>query len=103
MYHIRNLICRTVVPKDPEKNMNAAEDFMLLMVHTHVVVVARQLMLKTPTFCVKALAKTIVDKFVNFPNVSQNSVQSSDDTIHLYAIELLSLGLLWHGFHDAVR
>lgn len=103
MYHLRNLICRTVVPKDPEKNVSAAEDFMLLMVHTHVVAVARQIMLKTPTFCVKALAKIIVDKFVNLPNVSQNALPSSDDTIHLYAIELLSLGLLWHGFHDAVR
>ena len=34
MYQLRNVINRTMVPPDPEKNMNAAEDFMLLLVHT---------------------------------------------------------------------
>ena len=38
MYQLRNLVHRTNVPKDPEKNMDSAEDFMLLMLHTHVVV-----------------------------------------------------------------
>lgn len=26
-----------------------------------------------------------------------------DDEVLLYATEVLSLGLLWHGFHDAVK
>lgn len=30
---MRNLVHRTNVPADPEKNMNTAEDFMLLMLH----------------------------------------------------------------------
>ena len=85
MYHLRNLICRNLVPAEPEKNMNAAEDFMLLLVHTHV---------KDP---VKEMAKSIVCNFTS------NAIADSDDTIHLYATELQFLGLLWHGFHDALR
>ena len=27
----------------------------------------------------------------------------SFDDVNLFVIELLSLGLLWHGFHDAVK
>lgn len=103
MYHLKNLICRTVVPGDPEKNMNAAEDFMLLLVHTHVVAAAKHLMLNASVTCVKQLAKQIVDKFVHVPNLTTKAAPSSDDTIQLYATELLSLGLLWHGFHDAIR
>ena len=36
MYQLKNLIGRSAVPNDPEKNMNAAEDFMLLLVHAFV-------------------------------------------------------------------
>ena len=25
------------------------------------------------------------------------------DRVHLYAMDLLSLSLIWHGFHDAIR
>ena len=103
MYHLRNLICRNLVPAEPEKKMNAAEDFMLLLVHTHVVAAARHLMLKDPVFCVKEMAKSIVCNFIHAPNLTSNAVADSDDTIRLYATELLSLGLLWHGFHDALR
>ena len=37
MYQLRNLIIRTAVPSDPEKNMNSCEDFLLLLLHAHVV------------------------------------------------------------------
>ncbi len=103
MYHLRNLIGQKLVPVDPEKNMNAAEDFMLLLVHTHVIAAARNLMLDDPVFCVKKMAKLIVDKFIHEPNPTSTASTTGDDTIHLYATELLSLGLLWHGFHDAVK
>ena len=35
MYQLRNLINRTSIPSDPSDNMNAAEDFLLLLLHTH--------------------------------------------------------------------
>ena len=43
MYQLRNVIHRTNVPSSPDRNMNAAEDFMLLMLHTHVVAAAKMI------------------------------------------------------------
>jgi len=60
MYHLRNLINRTTVPADPEKNMNAAEDFMLLLLHTHVVAAAKVMQSINPNETVADLAKLIV-------------------------------------------
>ena len=103
MYQLRNLIGRNVVPSDPEKNMNDAEDFMLLLVNTHVVQAARVLQLDNPVSSVTALAGTIVDKFVHLSHLSSTNTPESVDDVLLYVTELLSLGLLWHSFHDAVK
>ena len=35
LYQICNLLHRTAVPIDPGKNMKAAEDFLLLVLHAH--------------------------------------------------------------------
>ena len=103
MYQLRNVIDRTVVPADPQKNMNAAEDFMLLLVHTHAVQAARVLQIKNPSSCVVKLADSVVSTFLHLPDLSSRQKPECDDGVHMYAKELLSLGLLWHGFHDAVR
>ena len=83
-----------MVPPDPEKNMNAAEDFMLLLVITHVVQAARVLHLDNPASSVTELAGSVVEKFVCLPNMSSEYTSDSVDNVHLYATELLSLGLL---------
>ena len=44
MYQLRNLINQTNVPTDPQNNMNAAEDFMLIVLHAHIVAAASLLM-----------------------------------------------------------
>ena len=47
MYHLRNLISRMsyqVILQ--EKNMNSAEDFMLLLVHSHIIAAAKYLLQK---------------------------------------------------------
>ena len=41
MYQLRNLIHRTNVPNDPQNNMNAAEDFKLLLLHAHTILSCR--------------------------------------------------------------
>lgn len=61
MYQLRNLINRTVVPSDPEKDMNAAEDFMLLLVHSFVTYAGK---VDGYTPSIMDLSKAIVDKFV---------------------------------------
>ena len=40
MHQLHNLINRTTVPLNPQNDMNAAEDFMLLLLHAHVIAAA---------------------------------------------------------------
>ena len=47
------------------------------------------------------MAKKIVEKFVQLPSESSGGVEN--DCVHVYAKEMLTLGLLWHGFHDAIK
>ena len=49
----------------------------------------------------KELAKKIVERFVQLPSESSGGVEN--DRVHVYAKEMLTLGLLWHGFHDAIK
>ena len=48
MYQLRNLIRHTNVSSDPQNNMNAAEDYLLLLLHTHVVAAANTVMKFNP-------------------------------------------------------
>ena len=43
MFQLRNLINRSGVPTNPEKNMKAAEDFLLFLLHAHIVAAAEKL------------------------------------------------------------
>ena len=71
---------------------------------SNVTAAARVLQLQSPTSSVHILAKLIIAEFVRLPNMSSSPKSESDDGVHnMYAVELLSLGLLWHGFRDAIR
>ncbi len=52
------LIKRTNVPKDPQDN--AAKDYFLLMLHTHIVVAAKTIMKFNPQTSVTELARLII-------------------------------------------
>ena len=103
LYQLRNLIHRTNVPLTPDKNMNAAEDFMLLILHTHVVAAARTLHELNPVEKVQDLAKLIVVNYTRLPQFNSGDTANNIDRVHLYATEVLTLGLIWHAFHDAIR
>ena len=50
------------------------------------------------------LAVTTVDKYVSLPRANDSTgPEASQDWVQLYASEVLSLGLLWYGYHDASR
>lgn len=102
MYQLKNLIHRKAVPSDPSKNMNASEDFLLLLLHTHVVASAEAILSYIPLDSVSDLSKVIVATFVHLTK-SDSDDPGSEDLVHLYAKELLSLCLLWHGYHDSIR
>ena len=145
MYQLRTLINRTNVPSDPQNNMNAAEDFMALLLHAHVVAAAETIADFNPMESVTDVARAIVANFIRFPDTTPvvddsgegntgkragskkgkkgagkqradkaadgkegddgdgNDDESTVDGIHLYATELLTVAMVWHGFHDASK
>ena len=48
-------------------------------------------------------AKEVVKKFVNVQLSSQIPVANFNDMSYNYATNLLTLGLLWYGYHDAIK
>jgi len=44
LYQLKNLLHRTTVPNDPGENMKAAEDFLLVVLHSHVVAAAKTIL-----------------------------------------------------------
>lgn len=104
LYQLKNVIGRSSVPLDPEKDMNAAEDFLLLIVHSHVIAAARVLILRDPTLSdsIASLAKLVIHSFVQLYTPTQKATEGTDG-VHAYAKEVLTLGLLWHGLYDAIK
>ena len=101
MHQLRNVINRTNVPLDPQKNMNAAEDFMLLLLHAHVVSAAEVILSQHPNSSLDDVANSII---MNYVRLQKDSDQDEFvDKVCVYSMEVLTLGLLWHGFHDAIR
>ena len=71
LYQIRNLLHRTAVPIDPGKNMKAAKDYLLLVLHAHVVATAERL-LHSESFAGSSpspldVARAIVDTHLLLP------------------------------------
>ena len=81
--------------------MKAAEDFLLLLLHAHVVSAARVLLSCGVERAVPVLSKAIVATFLQVPKPT--TPEPVEDGIHMYAVELFSLGMLWHAFHDAIK
>ena len=108
MYQLRNLINSTSVPTDPQANMNSAEDFLLLPLHAHCVAAAKTILDYNPMDSATHLADVIVANYVCAAasatlRSTHNQSPVCKDRVHLYAMDLLSLSLIWHGFHDAIR
>ena len=74
----------------PEKNMNAAEDFLLLLLHTHVVAAAKAMQSVHPTKTVVDLAGLVVDSYVHLPRISDAATEECNDGVLLYGAEVLS-------------
>lgn len=96
--------------------MNAAKAFMEDVLAAHILAAAcTTLGLSTaddllspqstlpPTFTgVGKLADDIVGKFVDLWSIG-TTISRYADKVHQRAMDTLSVGLLWHAFHDAVR
>ena len=77
-----------------------------MVINTHVIAAAKAIMSMSQTKYDKPadLASAIVEKYVRLPRPDDSNIPADcQDGVLLYATEVLSLGLLWHGFHDAIR
>ena len=87
MFQLRNLINRSAVSPNPDKNMKASEDFLLLLLNAHVVAAAKKLCEYDMNITsVQWAAKSIINTYLLLPTSS--AVQ---DGITMYACELLTL------------
>ena len=104
LYRLKNLLHCTAVPLDPGDNMKAAEDFLEIVLHGHIVAAAESLY-ATSDGSLSDLSQAIVDKFVQIvlPSPKSTTTRKTQDRVILYATDVVALGLLWMNFHDATR
>jgi len=113
------------VKKEPKDSFNACQDFFTLVVHSHVLCVGMDLLKmdklsdmpdcdtlragiknKTTTEKEKVLldiAEWIISTVVNLSTSSQVPCDESTDHVNEYACEVVSLGLLFLNYRDAVQ
>lgn len=84
--------------------MNAAEDFMMLLLHAHIVAAAEVTQSQNTCDDVIQLARAIVSNNICLPWINDSDTcNDCEDKVCIYATELLSLAMVWHGFHDSIR
>jgi len=77
-----------------------------VVLHGHVVAAAKTILssAKGRNIDVTALSEKIVNSYVQLAIPSPNAQCSqTTDKISLYAMQLLTLSLLWSNFHDAIK
>ena len=100
------MINRKSVPLDLQTKMNAAEDFLLLVLHAHIVAAGETISTYVSVTSVSDLARRILNNYVYLPHPGaeeEESMEITHDGVHFYSMELLTLSLIWHSFHDAIK
>ena len=100
LLQLKNFLNRSAVPSDPKKSMKSVEDFLELVLVAHILVAGEEELKSKQYDSVHNLAKAIVDSFVD---LGEGNMRSGSDKIRLYATEVITLGLLWHNFCDAIK
>lgn len=131
LYQLRNLISRSNVPTKCKKNTNACEEFLLLVVKSHILTAAMKVLgmssiddvpknIVDPNAwmmdddserksILMKVASAVVNEHVDlapeFKVKSKGKKKSADekDKVYSYACEVLSLGLIYMEFCDAVK
>ena len=101
---LKHAIHCTSVNNDPEHNMKAIEDFLLVTLFTHVTAAAKECIQSNSTGSdCNEIAEMLVSRYVKINLPSDKEDNLANDGVYNYAIDLLSIGLFWHGFHDTVK
>ena len=98
---LKHLIHRNAVGPDPKNNMKATEDFLLLILCAHVISASKQCM-EAGNDCL-SVANKVVTHFTKITISSQDQETHINDDAYNYATDLLTMLLVWHGFHDSVK
>ena len=93
LYQIRNLLNRTSVPNDPAQNMKVTEDFLTVVLFSHIVAAATKM---------EDSEDDNSDEDVSNEDVEGEQVMSNGDAVYNFACEVMTLGLLWNCYHDAI-
>ena len=114
LYQLRNRINRRNVTKDPTKNFNACDDFLIDVIEAHVISAFTELCsdFDPNTEWMQSdaerkqrlleLSQGIVEKLFDFSyNGSRRT--ASGDNVQEYAIQLLSQGLFYLELSDCIR
>ena len=119
MFQLRNLINRRNVTKDPTSNMSACENFFVHVVEVHILsafMITFQMSSlddtpSTDIFSADSAESDFLDAIQNVLDDhidisidgEGNSDEARDDDHVLYARDVLTLGLLYMEFQDAIR
>ena len=88
---------------DPKYCTKASEDFLQLVLYAYIVAAAKVCCEQERiTDCVSCVQK-VVSKFVSIILPSKNAPSETKDMVYNYATDLLTLSLIWHGYHDAIK
>jgi len=76
-----------------------------MVLSSYIVSAAKEVMTTDNLDNCNDVAKALVKKFValSLPSDEPSSVLLPTDSVYEYAIDFLTIGLLWHGFHDSIR
>ena len=105
LYQLKALLNRTAVPMDPDKNLKAAEDFLTIIMHAYIITAAKKILSKKTILSAADVSKEIVETYLNIKiptDLEDSTTSETKDKIYLYAREVLTLCLLWQGYHDAI-
>ena len=85
--------------------MKASEDFFIKVLTAYVVAAAKEILKQIPAVAlsVDELACEVVKRYTRIMSLSCDNIASDHDQVLTYSCEVITLGLLWHHYHDATR
>lgn len=101
---LKHLVHCTTVGANPKHSTKTTEGFLLAVICAHIAAAAQQ----CKTSCdnsddCSTVVHQIVKQFVHINHSEELPSPPTIDSRFNYATDMLTMCLLWHGFHDAVK
>ena len=105
LFQLKGLINRMGVPLDPSDNVKSPDFLLIAITFSHIIAAAKTILPNDSHIdCGTILADKVLERFllVTIPGVDFKGIET-DDSVYLCAADLISLGLIWHCYHGAIR